>query len=70
MHRNDWPPGSSRTTPWFYARSPVAIWFKVPGGGLLMHSTCWAPTLVDYAALATHDTSTLRGLDHRRGLHP
>jgi hypothetical protein len=46
--------------PYFYSRSPVAIWWKVPGGGLLMHSTCWAPILVDYSALATHDTSTLR----------
>jgi len=46
--------------PYFYSRSPVVIWWKVPGGGLLMHSTCWAPILVDYSALATHDTSTLQ----------
>lgn len=25
-----------------------------------MHSTCWAPILVDYSALATHATSTLQ----------
>ena len=46
--------------PYFYARSPVVIWWKVSGGGLLMHSTCWAPILVDYSALAAHATSTLQ----------
>lgn len=46
--------------PHFYSRSPVAIWWRVPGGGLLMHSTCWAPILVDYSRLGTHDTSTMR----------
>ena len=45
--------------PYFYARSPVVVWWKVPEGGLLMHSTCWAPMVVDYSALASHDMSTL-----------
>lgn len=45
--------------PYFYARSPVVIWWKAPGTGMLMYSTCWAPILVDYSALTTHDTFTL-----------
>jgi hypothetical protein len=45
--------------PYFYSRSPVAVWWRLPGRAVLMYSTCWAPILVDYAVLATHDTTTL-----------
>lgn len=45
--------------PFFYSRSPVVVWWRSPGGGVLMYSTCWAPILVDYAGLPIHDTTTL-----------
>ena len=45
--------------PFFYSRSPVVVWWRLPGRGLLMYSTCWAPVLVDYAGLGMHDTTTL-----------
>ena len=45
--------------PYFYAESPVLVWWRVPGGGLLAHAAAWAPMLVDYAEVARHDTGTL-----------
>lgn len=45
--------------PYFYSRSPVAVWWRLPGRAVLMYSTCWAPILVDYAGLSTHDTTML-----------
>ncbi len=47
--------------PYFYSRSPVVVWWRLPGRGVLMYSTCWAPILVDYAGLTLHDTATLEG---------
>ena len=47
--------------PYFYSRSPVVVWWRLPGRGVLMYSTCWAPILVDYAGLALHDMATLEG---------
>ncbi len=47
--------------PYFYSRSPVVVWWRLPGRGVLMYSTCWAPILVDYAALRLHDMETLEG---------
>lgn len=38
----------------------VAAWWRVEGeGGIVLHSLSWAPLLIDYAAVHTHDTSTL-----------
>jgi hypothetical protein len=45
--------------PYFYAESPVFVWWRVPGGGLLAHAAAWAPILVDYAEIARHDTGAL-----------
>jgi hypothetical protein len=37
-----------------------AAWWRVPGeDGILLHSLSWAPVLIDYGAIANHDTSTL-----------
>ena len=36
-----------------------AAWWRVPGeDGIVLHSLSWAPLLLDYAAIAAHDTST------------
>ena len=38
--------------------SPAA-WWRVPGeDGIVLHSLSWAPLLLDYSAVADHDTST------------
>ncbi len=45
-------------SPWL-AESPISPYWQVPeGDGLLIHSFSWAPLLVDYGALAHHDTKT------------
>ena len=44
--------------PGFLLVLPTA-WWPVPGeNGILVHSLTWAPMLLDYGALADHDTST------------
>jgi hypothetical protein len=44
----------------FYTGLPGACWWRVPGeDGVLLHSSSWAPLLIDYAALAEHDSSTM-----------
>jgi len=36
-----------------------AAWWRVPGeDGIVLHSLSWAPLLLDYGAVADHDTST------------
>jgi hypothetical protein len=38
---------------------PAAAWWGVPGeDGMVIHSISWAPMLIDYAGVASHDTST------------
>jgi hypothetical protein len=38
---------------------PAAAWWRVPGeDGIVVHSISWAPMLIDYAAVTSHDTST------------
>lgn len=45
-------------TPGLMAISPAA-WWRVPGeDGIVLHSLSWAPLLLDYSAIAAHDTST------------
>ncbi len=37
-----------------------AAWWRVPGeSGILLHSLSWAPLLLDYGAIARHDSATL-----------
>ena len=44
--------------PWF-AEYPVSIYWRVPrGDGIIIHSFSWASLVIDYGALAHHDTST------------
>ena len=44
--------------PWF-AASPVSVYWRVPrGAGIIIYSFSWAPLVVDYGALAYHDTKT------------
>ena len=44
----------------FYTGLPGVCWWRIPGeDGVLLHSSSWAPLLVDYAALAAHDSSTM-----------
>jgi len=44
----------------FYTGLPGACWWRVPGEeGVLLHSSSWAPLLIDYAALAAHDSSAM-----------
>jgi hypothetical protein len=39
-----------------------AAWWRVPGeDGIVLHSLSWAPLLIDYSAVQSHDTSTLDG---------
>ena len=34
-------------------------WWRIPGeNGILVHNLTWAPLLLDYGALSSHDTST------------
>jgi hypothetical protein len=44
--------------PYFYAESPVMVWWQIPEG-LLVHTVAWAPMVVDYNAITHHDTGTL-----------
>ena len=45
-------------TPGLMAISPAA-WWRVPGeDGIVLHSLSWAPLLLDYNAIGSHDTST------------
>lgn len=46
-------------SPAFGEGSPAAIW-KVPkASGVVIHSLTWAPLLMDYATVESHDTSAL-----------
>jgi hypothetical protein len=46
--------------PYFFARRPSAIWWRVgQGEGLLVHGLNWMPLLLDFGAVATHDDSSL-----------
>jgi len=43
-----------------FANLPAACWWRVPGeDGIVVHSLSWAPLLLDYAAVARHDTTAL-----------
>jgi hypothetical protein len=53
MIRYDW---DSR---YFYAESPPLIFWRLPRGGMLFHTTAWALMLVDYSHIDRHDTWAL-----------
>jgi hypothetical protein len=65
----------------YFVIVPAAAWWQVPGeDGIVIHSLSWAPLLIDYAAVASHDTSTFdnwtldgdyiaRNLDWRTATH-
>lgn len=43
----------------YFADMPFSVYWRVPNGhGMIIHSLSWAPLLVDYAAIHTHDDST------------
>ena len=47
--------------PWFTAY-PISVYWQTPAGdGMIIHSFSWAPLVVDYGALAHHDTQTFEG---------
>jgi hypothetical protein len=47
------------TAPYVTPVSPAA-WWRVPGEmGVVLHCMSWAPVLLDYSAVESHDTSTL-----------
>lgn len=45
--------------PYFRAEFPSLIWWPESGGGVLCHTTAWAPLLIDYGRIEQHDTWTL-----------
>ncbi len=46
----------------YFADSPVTCYWDVPdGNGVVMHSFCWAPLLIDYGSIAEHHTGSLEG---------
>lgn len=43
----------------YFADSPISVyWWVSPGKGMIIHSFSWAPLVVDYGALTSHDTKT------------
>ena len=43
----------------YFADSPISVyWWQTSGRGMIIHSFSWAPLVVDYGALKSHDTST------------
>lgn len=43
----------------YLVTNPAAAWWRVPGeDAMVIHSISWSPMLIDYAAVAAHDTST------------
>ena len=43
----------------YFADSPISVyWWVSPGKGMVIHSFSWAPLVVDYGALTSHDTKT------------
>jgi hypothetical protein len=44
----------------YFPHLPSAVWWRVPGeNGMLVYTLSWAPFLLDFAAVKTHDTSAL-----------
>jgi len=44
----------------YFSHTPWAAWWRVPGeNGIVLHSLSWAPFLLDFAAVKTHDSSAL-----------
>ena len=44
----------------YFSQLPSATWWRVPGeNGILVYSLSWAPFLLDFAAVKSHDTTAL-----------
>jgi hypothetical protein len=44
----------------YFAELPSAVWWKVPGeNGIVVYCLSWAPFLLDFGAIKSHDTTTL-----------
>ncbi len=44
----------------YFSEVPVACWWRVPDEeGIVVHGLSWVPLLLDYSAVAEHDTSAL-----------
>jgi hypothetical protein len=44
----------------YYSATPWAAWWRVPGeNGIVLHSLSWAPFLLDFAAVESHNSSAL-----------
>ena len=44
----------------YFPSLPSAVWWRVPGeNGMLVYTLSWAPFLLDFAAVKSHDTTTL-----------
>jgi hypothetical protein len=44
----------------YFPKLPSAMWWRVPGeNGILVYSLSWAPFLLDFAAVKSHDTMAL-----------
>ena len=46
-------------SPWFYYDVSAAIWRMPTDGGVLIHALSWAPLLMNYARVRSHDTTCL-----------
>ncbi|HZT51889.1 MAG TPA: hypothetical protein VFA22_08150 [Stellaceae bacterium] len=54
--RYEW---DARSFPPYFPGVAAAAWWRVPGeDGMVLHSLSWAPLLIDYSTIATHDTTT------------
>jgi len=47
------------SVPYFSLRPVMCFWRVADDSGLVFHTTNWAPVLVDYAALSTHDADSI-----------
>ena len=44
----------------YFAELPSAVWWRVPGeNGIVVYCLSWAPFLLDFGAIKSHDTTTL-----------
>lgn len=43
-----------------FAENPSAVFWRIPGGGILIRNFSWAPLLVNYAHVSAHSTETFK----------
>lgn len=44
----------------YFAKSPSAVWWRMPEDQMLIYSLSWNPIFFDYSALQSHDDSVMR----------